>query len=415
VTISFIDPAIPTHDKAYYDAIASSIESRLASWHGGRPTRTRAPQPEWTRKNPNPDWRGNPEPGKGIKSVKCVGGRGTEATREMLINAIDEFCLRHRRAVLDEARDFPHDLEHDIPIGCTGEKELKCPLVATLRVESLNSCRVPLTGRTDEKGLCKWGFLRPVDECDTKSEHHKHGGTLYTERVVFSIDVSRPSKPIYTTVKPKPKPTEQPKHEEGRVTCTRHSQHNLDRHDMMRGVDIFCKMYEHTLVNPLGPPGRRKIRETIPIICGDIGHGTGSGSKPVDHCNIHLNITVSANNNDCKFQLTGGWNPDGLCRYMFRQPVDKCDTDSTKGKHGGSLVTDCAVWEIFPWREKIPIKVWPPRQWDYEPVHPQQLAVGDRRPWTTKTFRDVGPPTGVGLRAQRADCVRRGIPLESCR
>jgi hypothetical protein len=72
----------------------------------------------------------------------------------------------------------------------------------------------------------------------------------------------------------------------------------------------------------------------------------GGGVCVETMCSVDIYISITAING-CRFNIDGpGTNQE--CGRIFREAVDKCDTDSTKYKQGGTVTSNCAIYNIDP-------------------------------------------------------------------
>ncbi|KAI0118066.1 glycosyl hydrolases family 18-domain-containing protein [Hypoxylon sp. NC0597] len=109
------------------------------------------------------------------------------------------------------------------------------------------------------------------------------------------------------------------------------------RGSMIDAVNTFCNQFEGTILDASDANAEHTLTIT------DHNAGVCLGALGCTEA-LHLSVTVT---NGCRFTIDGP-SPDQECGRIFRQAIDKCDTSSTKYKQGGTITSNCAVWDIDP-------------------------------------------------------------------
>lgn len=109
------------------------------------------------------------------------------------------------------------------------------------------------------------------------------------------------------------------------------------RGSMIDAVTSFCNTHQGTILDA----SDENAEHTLTL--DDHNAGTCFGALGCTEV-LHLSVTVT---NGCRFTIDGP-SPDQDCGRIFREAIDKCDTSSTKYKQGGTITSNCAVWDIDP-------------------------------------------------------------------
>lgn len=109
------------------------------------------------------------------------------------------------------------------------------------------------------------------------------------------------------------------------------------RASLIDAITDFCTRYAGTVLDASDANAQHTITHDY------YNGGVCVGSLGCTGVN-HLSVTVT---NGCRFTIDGP-DTDQQCGSIFRKPVDQCNTDSTKYKQGGTITSNCAIWDIDP-------------------------------------------------------------------
>jgi hypothetical protein len=116
-----------------------------------------------------------------------------------------------------------------------------------------------------------------------------------------------------------------------------------DRASMIDGVNDFCNTYSGVVLDA----SDANAAHTLTYRLYDVDTTGGSGAECAFlGCAEVLILSVTVTNG-CRFTVDGP-SPSDDCGRIFREAIDKCDTSSTQYKQGGTITSNCAVWDIDP-------------------------------------------------------------------
>lgn len=74
-------------------------------------------------------------------------------------------------------------------------------------------------------------------------------------------------------------------------------------------------------------------------------HHLYTPTKDTEEGEIFIGLHIDNTDPDCVGPRSLGWEE---CHYLFRYPLDDCDTDAENGKHGGMILEKCFWWIVDP-------------------------------------------------------------------
>lgn len=105
------------------------------------------------------------------------------------------------------------------------------------------------------------------------------------------------------------------------------------RGSMIDAVNTFCSDNSIVMLDA------SDVNSEHTLSYNDYNGGTYFGSLGCTEV-IHISVTVT---NGCRFTMD-----ENDCGRVLRKAIDQCDTSSTKYKQGGTITSNCAVWDIDP-------------------------------------------------------------------
>lgn len=121
------------------------------------------------------------------------------------------------------------------------------------------------------------------------------------------------------------------------------------RSDMIQGVTDFCKAYQGTVLDASNKSGLQTLNWYYYNADPTGWTGAGCVFSTGIACEIVISLSVTVTNG-CKFIIDGP-SANDECGKIFRKAIDQCDQSSTEYKHGGTVTSNCAVWNIDPKEE----------------------------------------------------------------
>ncbi|MCJ1283616.1 hypothetical protein MMC26_002947 [Xylographa opegraphella] len=107
------------------------------------------------------------------------------------------------------------------------------------------------------------------------------------------------------------------------------------RGDAIKALNAFCTYFAGTVLDASDPHSAHTLQGDYGAVCA------GALGCFVD---IYVSVTVT---NGCRFTVDGP-DPDQDCGRIIRETIDRCDQSSTRFKQGGTVTSNCAVWDFDP-------------------------------------------------------------------
>lgn len=161
-------------------------------------------------------------------------------------------------------------------------------------------------------------------------------------------DATQTISPPAPTPTPAPPPDPEPPSPDPDTESRRcyNSGAETSRYDMIEAVEGFCGEHSGTVLDASVRGAAHTLHWTRynSNPTGWTGAGCFFSGGLACQVAVHLSVTVT---NGCRFTVDGPGARDE-CGRIFRRAIDECDTSSTEYKQGGTVTSNCAVWNIDP-------------------------------------------------------------------
>lgn len=145
-----------------------------------------------------------------------------------------------------------------------------------------------------------------------------------------TVSIAPPPSPPTPSPPPNPSPPSP-----NPATESLHCYTETGRGDAIKALNDFCNDFQGTVLDATSPKSPRTLSGQYGADCaGALGC----------FVNIYLSVTVT---NGCRFTVDGG-DPNQDCGRIIRETIDECDRSSTRFKQGGTVTSNCAIWDFDP-------------------------------------------------------------------
>ncbi|KAF3480778.1 uncharacterized protein GIQ15_06125 [Arthroderma uncinatum] len=292
---------------------------------------------------------------------KCMNDGDGSAYRREIILAVSAFCRSNDEQTMkrgDDARMMTTRAD------CKDGKDCGAFMTVGLKLSDAKGCESFLfNGRGDRDDQCGQNFRKITDECDTRGENNKKGGSFSSGCAMWFIDIEstksfmarwneelerqkKNHEPYHVPARynvhygvvgdaiVKPKPAH-PVDQDGVLHCGR-SQLSVSRADLITAIGKYCREMNGQYVKYQGPI----------LKVGYYGVNCSGAS-----CKGYIALQVANSEYEpsgCPdYKIDGEGTTEDQCGQNFRLAVDGCGKDKENEKERSELQFNCIHWKIF--------------------------------------------------------------------